>query len=300
MPNKNLCPFRTIANRGRIAFFVLSFFGFFLEACFGQTAEPEPYILSQRIGLEIDSVEAEYFNIFPGLDGVKSAVYRQDNLGNLRILVSLATGKDTALTFSKLAAEQLRYYIDNHEVLVDRSDLVNWDLLPGYNLNRINYFENHGNMVFVETDSTTLYGCLMLVTDSSVLLWNAPQPFQPRNWQMFTKKILVKDINQIESCQDLTGRLFGITLGAGLGAALVNVGYNGDFGAVSNFGGDILALVVGGGIVGAGLGYLFDISTLSRRRFNIHKNQELFLSKRRKLERRAMFHLIYPPELRDI
>lgn len=300
-PQKSFFPtlLSTVFKSGKVAFWFLLLFSGIQTFSLAQRSEKESYCISQRIGLEIDSIESEYFNIFPELDGVKSAVYRQDNFGNVRLLVSLASGNDTTIMFSKLAAQQLGVYIDKHEVLLDSSYLVDWGLLPGYNLNRINYFEDHGTLVFVKTDSTVLAGKLLLVTDSTVLLWSNKQPFRPETWELYTKVIRVSDIVQIERKQDLTGRIFGITLGAGLGAAILNAGFA-VFGTENLSPENTLYLVIGGGLIGAGIGYLYDISTVSRRKYQIQKSTELFLKQKQKLEKRAVFTKVYPPELRNL
>jgi len=262
-----------------------------------QQSEPAPFVLSQRVGLEIDSIEAEYFNLFPDLDGVKSVVYRKDNLENLRMLVSLANGQDTTVTFSRLATQELTRYIDHHEVLIDSTSLVNWDLLPGYNVNKLNYFEDHGSVVFVRRlDGTLQVGKLLMVSDTMVQLWTSAQPFRPNLFPQNILRIPVREIDQIQRKQDLSGRIFGITLGAGLGIAALAITV--DVGNPENFDATGTLLVLGGGaILGAGLGYLYDQSTISRRKYKIFGIYDNYLKIKPKLLKRVMFTGVYPPEL---
>lgn len=269
----------------------------------GQTLKPE-YVLSQRVGEEIDSVEAEYFNIFPDLDGVKSAVYRLDNFGNLRMLISLATGRDTTLTFSKLAALELGKYIDNHEILADSTRLIDWGLLPAYHLNRINYFEDHGSMVEIRTDTGFFAGKLMRVTDSSVILWMSEQPFKPNTWLLYSRKVMVRDIVQIKRMQDLTGKLFGLTMGTGLGIALVANYIGFDKNLFTEWTSEDLKyslIAVGGGALsGILFGKAYDYFSRKSRRYKVDKSLDSFQKFKPALEKRAIFRKIYPPELRSL
>ena len=268
--------------------------------CFASHAQENgstPFVLSKRVGLEIDSIEAEYFNLFPDLDGVKSAVYRKDNFDNLRMLISLANGQDTSITFSKLATEELTKLIDFQEVLADKPELVNWGLLPGYSLDKLNYFEDHGATVFIyKTDTTIVAGKLLMVNDSMIHIWTSGQPFQPHAFPENVVRVRVKEITKIERKQDLTGRIFGITLGAGLGIALFNIGY-GAFGTDNLSWENTLYLVAGGAIVGGALGYVYDKMTLSRRKYKIQGEPANYLKIKPKLDKRVMFTKIYPPEL---
>jgi len=288
--------------KNQMVFFQLVFLIILLNVCpnpvFAQN-EKEEFILSPRVGLEIDSNEVEYFNIFPDLNNVKGVIYKLDNFMNLRMLVSLANGKDTTIMFSKLGVEELRTYINKHEILADSQNIVNWDLLPGYGISKMNFFERHGSIVFVHCDSVVYSGKLLRVTDNELILWTSTQPFRPETWNVFSKKIPIDSIDKIERKQDLTGKIFGITLGAGIGAALLNIGFsvfNSQNLSVEN----TLYLVAGGGVIGAGLGWFYDKLTLSRRKYRIFKNRDNFLKNRPNLEKRAIFTSIYPPELKNL
>lgn len=265
-----------------------------------QPNEVNRFVLSDRIGLEIDSVEAEYFNLFPDLDGVKSAVYRKDNLENLQVLVSLANGSDTTIIFSKLATEELKKYIDKHEILRDSVRVVNWGLLPDYGLSKLNYFEDHGSVLFVHLlDNTVQAGRLMKITEKGLVLWQGKQPTRPNIFPQLMKPVLWSEITKIERKQDITGRIFGISMGVGLGIAAANI-LLGSFTFDTQDVNYSLLAIGGGALVGATLGFLYDISTISRRKYHFNSTDFNLNKLKSKLGKRAIFNAIYPPELKPV
>lgn len=279
-----------------LVFFVLQF-PFFLNA---QVRENQPFILSQRIGIEIDSIEVEYFNLFPDLDHVKGAVYRKDNLENLQMLVSMAGGIDTTLIFSKLATEELTKYIDKHEILRDSGHVVNWSLLPDYGPSKMNYFEDHGSTIYVYLkDSTLVAGKLMKITEGGLVLWQGRQPTRPNLFPQLMRSVRLEDIKRIERKQDITGRIFGVSLGVGLGVAFSNI----LLGSLEFNSQDVntsLIAIGGGALVGAALGFLYDVSTISRRKYHFERKNFNYQMVRKKLEKKTIFSAIYPPELKPV
>jgi len=276
------------------------FIWFFLpQKLNAQNENPLPFVLSERIGADLDSNEIEYFNIFPDINKVKGAVYRLDNFENLRMLLSLADGRDTTITFSKLGALELRKYIDKHELLPDSQNIVNWELLPGYSLWKMNFFEDHGSILYVKCDTVTYSGKLLKIEDDHLILWASTQPFRPGTWTTYSKKIPAGSITRIERKQDLTGKIFGITMGAGIGAAFFALIYgNFDFESLSLQ--NTVLLIGGGGVIGGGLGWLYDGLTISRRKYNIQNDRAKYLKAKKKLEKRAIFSSVFPPELKNL
>jgi len=266
---------------------------------FAQDETNEKFILSPRVGEDLDSNEIEYFNLFPDINAVKSAVYRLDNFENLKMLLSLANGKDTVVSFSKLGALELRTYINKHEVLADSQSIVNWELLPGYGISKMNFFEDHGSILYVFCDSIKYSGKLLKIDEQNLILWTSTQPFKPDTWNKYSKKIPANSITKIERKQDLTGKIFGISIGAGLGAAILNIGFAA-FNSQNLSFENSLILVAGGGLVGGAFGWLYDGLTISRRKYNIQKNLSKYLNVKPKLEVRAIFHEIFPPELKNL
>lgn len=280
---------------------IYTFLFIFALPSFGQTNEGQPFVLSDRVGLEIDSNEVEYFNLFPDLDGVKSVVYRRDNLENMQMLVSLANGQDTTLIFSKLATIELSKYIDKHEILRDSATLIKWDLLPDYGLSKMNYFEDYGSLLIVQLkDSTVQAGKLMKMTANGILLWQGKQPTRPNLFPNLIKSVRWDEIKKIQVKQDLSGKIFGISMGVGLGIAISNILFLGSLQPDAQDLTNTLVAIGVGGLIGTSIGLLYDYSTVSRRKFNFESHKFDLQKVKRKLSKRAIFDKVYPPELKVI
>ncbi|HOY96084.1 MAG TPA: hypothetical protein PK509_10120 [Catalimonadaceae bacterium] len=263
-----------------------------------QTDEPPPFVLSERVGQELDSIEVEYFNVFPELDEVKSVVYRKDNLENVKMLVSMANGSDTTISFSKLAAEQLTIMIDRFEDLADSSDLVNWKLLPGYSQGKFNYFENSGRTVKVNTSEGIFTGRMLQISDTALLLYSKKGDFKPKDFGRYVKKIAPQTIKSIEIKPNLSSKLFGASFGAGLAVGALQLGYN--VTGASNYilsTNSILLLGIGG-LLGSVGGFFFDgISTIGRFK-DVNQDFNKYLKVKESVRSKAMFNSVYPPELK--
>lgn len=263
-----------------------------------QTNEPPPFVLSERVGQELDSVEVEYFNVFPELDGVKSVVYRKDNLENVKMLVSMANGSDTTISFSKLAAEQLSVMIDRFEDLADSSDLVNWKLLPGYSQGKFNYFESSGRTVKVNTTDGVFTGRMLQISDTALLLYSKKGDFKPKDFGRYGKRIAPHTIKSIEIKPNLSSKLFGASFGAGLAVGALQLGYN--VTGASNYilsTNSILLLGIGG-LLGSVGGFFFDgISTIGRFK-DVNQDFNTYLKVKESIRSKAIFNSVYPPELK--
>jgi hypothetical protein len=280
----------------RLYFFLCFFLIQFIAH--SQTNEPPPFVISERVGQELDSVEVEYFNVFPELNGVKSVVYRKDNLENVKMLVSMSNGSDTTISFSKLAAEQLTIMIDRFEDLADVPDLVNWKLLPGYSQGKFNYFESSGRTVKVNTSEGVFTGRMLQISDSALLLYSNKGDFKPQNFSRYVKKIAPHTIKSIEIKPNLSSKLFGASFGAGLAVGVLQLGYN--VTGASNYilsTNSILLLGIGG-LLGSVGGFLFDgISTIGRYK-DVNQDFNTYLKVKESIRFKAIFNSVYPPELK--
>ena len=290
-----------IFKKGKYRFwpaFIIAFAGFFVSHfLFAQNGKDEEYVLSKRVGLQLDSNEIEYFNVFPDFDFIRSAVYRKDNFGNVRFLLSSANGKDTTVTISKLAGEELSKLIDHFEQVADSSKLVNWKLLPGFDQDKLNYFENTGRHVIVYTAGGNFSGRLLMASDSSICIWQKKGDFQAVSCDRFIKEISFSEMLALEVKPSFSTKLFGASIGAGLAIAAIQLGFN-----ISNkedylLSGNSLFLLGIGGLAGAVGGFFFDgISSLGRYK-EIDRNFDKYKATRSKIRSQAMFDKVYPPEL---
>ena len=267
------------------------------QIIFAQSRGEQAFELSPRVGAELDSNEIEYFNVFPELDFIRSAVYRKDNLGNIRFLLSQADGKDTTVTISNLAGEELGKLIDQYEKVPDNPKLINWRLMSGFNPDKLNYFENAGRQVTVYSNSGRFSGRLLMVSDSAVCIWQKKGDFQPEDVQRYLRRFHFREIREIEIRPSFSSKLFGASIGAGIAIAAVQLGLNITDSEDYVFSGNSLFLLGIGGLTGAVGGFFFDGITAIGRYKSIEGNYLNFLKFYRKHRAHAMFNGVYPPEL---
>jgi len=281
----------------RISILVIAFFSFHFGDA--QTSGGDEFILSPRVGRVLDSVEVEYFNIFPDLDGVKSVIYRRDMYENLKMLVSLANGTDTTITFSKLQTEQLQILINQFEHLPDNPDLVNWRLLPGYQLSKMNFYESTGRNLKLKTTQGNFFGRMVLVSDSVIYLWMKKGDYDPALHSQYVKKIYPKDIISWEVKPSFSSKIFGASLGAGLAVGALQLGFNvtgeSDYLLSSN---SVVILGIGG-LLGSLGGFFFDEISASSKKRDIYNSPALYSIYKENLKPKAMFYSVFPPEFKN-
>lgn len=266
-----------------------------------EQAKEVPYVLSTRVGTELDSIEVEYFNVFPELDHVRSVVYRKDNLDNVRMLVSLANGGDTTITFSSLAAVELGKMIDHFEQLSRKPDLVNWKLLPGYNQNRFNYFESSGRNLRVRfLNGSQVTGRILMVSDSAIFLWTKSGDFDPVEFMRHVMVIRPSEVEEVLIRPNISSKLFGASIGAGIAIGALQIGYN--LTGESNFllSTNSVVLLGIGAAAGSIGGYLFDSFSVVGRKKKIHGSFDQFILARKRISTHGMFRSVFPPELKTL
>ena len=264
---------------------------------FSKAQSNSEFELSPRVGSSLDSNEIEYFNIFPDFDNIRSAVYRKDNLGNVRFLLSKANGSDTTVTLSKMGGEELGKLINQFEKVADEPSLVNWNLLQGFHQAKLNYFESTGRNVTVYALSGTFSGRLLMATDSAVCIWQKKGDFQPDDCQRYVKRIPYSEIRALEMRPAFSSKVFGASIGAGLAIAAVQLGLrittHGDYLNSANS----LAILAVGGLAGAVGGFFFDgIASIGRYK-SINQNFSNYSRVLKKIRKHGMFNSVFPPEL---
>jgi hypothetical protein len=288
-----------ISKKGvfRIAFILpLLFWLCSLFSCAFAQNNP-PFELSPRVGAELDSNEIEYFNVFPELDFIKSAVYRKDGFGNVLFLLSRADGKDTTVSISKLAGDELSKLINRFEDVPDSSKIVNWKLLPGFDPARLNYFENVGRNVTVFTKSGNFSGRLLLASDSAICIWMKRGDFLPEGCDQYIRRFHYSEINSIEVRPSFSTKLFGASIGAGLALGAIQMGFNITDKEDYLRSGNSLFLLGIGGLAGAVGGFFFDGITSIGRYKDIDSSFLKYRKVQSKIRSNAMFYKVYPPEL---
>jgi hypothetical protein len=213
-------------------------------------------------------------------------------------LLSQADGKDTTITLSKLAGEELTKLINQFEKIPENPRLVNWKLLSGYNPDKLNYFENSGRHITVSSDSGRFSGRLLMVSDSSLCIWQKKGDFQPEECSRFVRRIHFREIRTLEVLPSFSSKIFGASIGAGVAVAALQLGLNLTSSEDYFFSSNSLVLLGIGGLIGAVGGFFFDgISSIGRYK-EINRNHSSFSKFAKKYRGHAMFHHIYPPELK--
>ncbi|MCE2504723.1 MAG: hypothetical protein J4G05_11825 [Chlorobi bacterium] len=145
-----------------------------------------PLLFSQRVGSEIDSIERDYFQLFPKYqEGFTSAhIQKGDSLPYaIRIIRTQAEmlPQDTTLPLNHNQLLELRRFIDYYEFVLSGDSSVRWGLLytfatvlddnhitPSYT------FVNHEGNVFRYKLLSLLDSGILFVSDVTGYQWNDP------------------------------------------------------------------------------------------------------------------------------
>ncbi len=278
----------------------------------------KPYILSERVGEEIDSTERDYFCLFPGIDGFRSARFFTLPDGRMELVVSRRSDgniTDTVLSVAPEIPRKLQEIIDNFEVYcAGKRQISNARILKEFFRSPCRGMEmekykstrkrNGHPVITVSTiDGLSLVGKLLYVCDTVLVLWASNSPYAWRQVREFSLPINANAIENIViqgKSSTLKGAVFGCVIGAGLGA-LFGYGEGDDPEGWFSMSAEekaklysILLSIPGailGGMMGASYGDL---------EITIEGNKETFQKLCTKLKNDAIFPALPPPELRRV
>ncbi|HSG99001.1 MAG TPA: hypothetical protein VLB27_03065, partial [candidate division Zixibacteria bacterium] len=136
----------------------------------------EPAELTARVGHEIDSLEREYFGLFPRVEGFVSAKMFRLSDGSMQAHLKLARDDravDSVLIFGEHSAQRLADYIDRYEVT--RSEGVYTHNHVYILASRTNYFRSDmQSLIYSFRDGRETDGVILWASaDSLILLRNA-------------------------------------------------------------------------------------------------------------------------------
>ncbi len=97
-------------------------------------AQPTAYVASPRVGEEIDATERDYFGLFPGVDGFRSArftSYPDSVVVTIQRAGTDGASGETGWVMSRERAAAIGAYIDSFENLDAPTDFAQWQLLRG-------------------------------------------------------------------------------------------------------------------------------------------------------------------------
>lgn len=216
-----------------------------------------PLVLSERLGLEIDATEREYFGLFPDLTGFVAADVGTDSLGRyvisaVRIVSNFET--DTAYLLNNINLDYFRHYIDEFELFRNKPEQVEWKLLEGLAAKSSSLVwpvTYSGQLISMQCATMgELNAQLMYANDVGVVISMSSKEF---DWSKTQELLLVRtaDIGRITLHK--SGQAWN---GAGIGAAI-------------------------GGITGAlGLGIAAVVSESNRDNTQARTSPELFVAGR--------------------
>jgi hypothetical protein len=167
------------------------------------SAQPAPYVLTPRLGEEIDAAERAYFGLFPGDDSFVRARFAAER-DSVITTVSYGGGsgepaRDTVWTLSRARAQALAAYVDGFEGLSSPFGYSQWQLLRGSGdqpLLDASVPTPHiggGADVRVLVGQNEYEGVLLAASDSLLLLHPARQPY---DWR--TPAVLALDAEDVD------------------------------------------------------------------------------------------------------
>lgn len=258
-----------------------------------------PYVLSSRVGEDIDQSERDYFGLFPSAKdfvSAKSFVYAD---GRVAFVITRKTNEgisDSTLIINTEKAEELHGFIEDFEMILRKERSVRWELIARL-VHVPSFAYNDGVEMTITTRGSEQHtGTMLYATDSLLVLWQSTDPYNWRNLKSSGKTVRFSEIEHIVIKREgwfWSGLGYGALIGGGLGAVIGLASHD----AILAPG--IVALVWGitlgvptalvGGIIGAIQGIDED--------FIIKGNAETYKAIVPALKKHAIFSSLPPPEL---
>lgn len=265
-----------------------------------------PYVLSNRIGENVDRSERDYFGLFPSPKDFVSAKSFAHTDGRVEFMITWQTKEGishSTLTINPENAEVLRGFIEDFEMVLRKERQVRWDLIA--DLARVpSYTYNRAVEIRMATRGVKQHtGTVLYAADSLLVLWQSTDPYNWRKLRISGKAVRFQEIQQIVVKRE--GRFWlgvgqGALIGGGLGA-VIGLASGDDTKVWSRFPGGAKALQLSialgipaalvGGISGAIQGIDEDVI--------IEGNAEAYETIVPALKKGAVFSSLPPPELQN-
>jgi hypothetical protein len=273
----------------------------------------QPYILSTRVGPEIDGRERDYFCLFPKVSGFLKAetfMHSDDHL-ELRISRKM-NGSVTDTTFridTELKAE-FQSYIDDFEMIIREEKKISLRLIRGNFINRSclgtkiaeqkgKKKDESGSKIMVITSDGQLHtGRILSATDTSLLLWQSPDSYDWRKVHIYGRVISVSGIEQITEPRKGgfgSGLKYGAIVGGGLCLLIFAAPSDDPYAGIGKLVGAGVVLpssLLIGGIIGVAKGRDHTLV--------INGRSEYYNPFLPKLKKGAIFPTLAPPELQNL
>jgi hypothetical protein len=270
----------------------------------------KPYILSSRVGQEINRDERNYFCLFPKMDGfLKAEAFTHlDNHLELRITREM-NGRitDTTLYVSTDLEEELQSYLEDFEEIIWEEKSVGVRLIKGDFINRSCLFlkiagqkrkksDKLGCEIIVTTSDIQQYsGRILYATDTSLVLWQSNEFYDRRKVNEYSRIFSVHEVDKITEKRKGSfgsGRKYGAIVGGSLSILILATPSDDPYAGIGKLVGVGIVLpssLLIGGLIGASKGGDYT--------FVINGKTENYITVLPKLKKKALFSAPPPPEL---
>lgn len=160
----------------------------------------EPAELTARVGHEIDSLERDYFGLFPRVEGFVSAKMFRLSDGSMQAHVRLTRQNsvvDSVIIFGEHSAQRLADYVDRYEVT--RSEGVYTHNHVYILASRTNYFRSElQSLIYSFRDGQETDGVILWASADSLILLRNASTYDWNNSQRFSERIAINDLAEIK------------------------------------------------------------------------------------------------------
>jgi hypothetical protein len=265
---------------------ILSFVLLFVALATPSIAQPDGSAreLSWRVGATVDSLEREYFGLYPSIKGFRSMEF--NDAGDFIIAtISRSVGGDTTVTIPPPSFAELARYVNEVERVHAGTTTIDWSTMPPVRVSR--QFDEGADVTVELRDGSSISGELAVADERGLVLWRGDDGYDPVVLRQHVEVVPFAAIDRVHSGSHfLIGAAAGISSFGGLAAYLGSIG---DEPAIEPHGMLLSALI--GGVVGGTAATLLDIDA------PISGNQTLLVEILPRLQQRQMFFAVPAPEL---
>ena len=220
----------------KIILFVLLFDKIVIqENSFAQTSGEDPIMINNRVGMEIDRNERDYFYLFPYFTNFEKARFYTQSEYSFKIVIqnsNISGIPDTTLYLSIPEFKTLSWYLTNFEqILEKREESRLLDLNPklinlftfrktGYALIKKYKNNEYYKIIITVSENSNYNGTILFANDSSVTIWNDTSFYDWSKTNSHMQIFHYSEIQKIIIERDgsfLSGATTGILVGSGIG-----------------------------------------------------------------------------------
>lgn len=185
-----------------------------------------PYVLSSRVGEDIDRSEGDYFGLFPSAKDFVSARSFAHTDGRVQFMITRQTNEGishSTFTINAENAEALRGFVEDFEMILRKERQVRWDLIGDLVRVPSSTYNDGVEMTITTRGGEQHTGTALYATDSLLVLWQSTDPYNWRNLKSSAKALRFLEIEHIVIKREgrfWSGVGYGALIGGGLGAVI--------------------------------------------------------------------------------